>query len=433
MSEYTQRYDGKSHQELYDAVMAGKPEQIDDLAAKWATLKGILDGLSRELSGDIEKLGNSWTGSAGREFQRRLTLIVSHTDALGEGMSGVKQGLTMMAGQLRTAHKKAESPEETDDNDKAVSGALKGAAFGLPGAVVGGIMGHQQDKAEQEKAHKRMVNVVAELAAGYDLSAYDRVVDPPRPGDDTPKTVNQDPTTPRSVPSTTTPHAAPTTSRLAHTGNATISTPTHTSAAPVATGFVTGTEGGPGTGSTPGVVTGPGPSTGSTSLSSANPLVGGALLAGGVAGLASMSGPTTAPASGGTTGRGLLFKAPGGAPAGGVLRTSTLAGSTSTPTPAARPTGGAAAADTRSASGVGRGIDGRRAEATGRAAAAGGQGATGRPGSGRGAGTNRPGLLGGNGRPTDDESDDRLTWLTEDEMVWQDGGDAAPPVLGTAS
>ncbi|MEU5904028.1 WXG100 family type VII secretion target [Micromonospora sp. NPDC047527] len=428
MSEYTQRYQGNSHQQLYDAVMAGEPEQIEALAAKWATLKGILDSLSRELSGDLAKLGNSWTGSAGREFQRRLTLIVDHTDALSEGMSGVQQGLTMMAGQLRTAHKKAESPDETDDNDRAISGALKGAVFGLPGAVVGGVMGHQQDKAEQEKAHQRMVNVVAELAAGYDLSAYDRVVDPPHPHAETPKTTNQDQTTPRGVPATDTPSAAPTaTKSTAHTGGATVA-PTHSSASPVpGGGTVTGEVGGTTTGGTPGVVTGPGGSEGTTSLAGADPLLGGALLAGGTAGLVGLSGPTTAPASAGS-GPGLLFGAPGGAPAGGVLRTSALAGSSSTPTVSARPAGGAAATEARSASGVGRGIDGRRGEATGRSAAAG----SGRPGSGRAAGANRPGILGGHGQPTDDESDERLTWLTEDEMVWRDSGDAAPPVLGTA-
>ncbi|MEU5831968.1 hypothetical protein, partial [Micromonospora tulbaghiae] len=37
------------------------------------------------------------------------------------------------------------------------------------------------------------------------------------------------------------------------------------------------------------------------------------------------------------------------------------------------------------------------------------------------------GLRGGHG---DDESDGRLTWLTEDEMVWGDGDAAPPPVLG---
>ncbi|MBM0232498.1 WXG100 family type VII secretion target, partial [Micromonospora sp. STR1_7] len=292
MSEYTQRYEGRSHQELYDAVMAGKPEQIEGVAAQWAALKGILDGLGRELSGDLEKLGNTWTGSAGREFQRRLGLIVAHSDALGEGMADVKQALTMMAGQLRTAHKQAENPEETDDNDQLLSGALRGGAtFGLPGAVIGGMLGHQQDKEEQERAHKRMVNVVAELAAGYDLSAYDRVVDPPPPPPDTPETASDDRTTPRSGPNTAPPTAAPTISgHTARTGDATIGTPHRAGEPPV----VVGDGSGPvpdGTAGTPGVVTvSDDTEGGGTALAGADPLVGGALLAGGAAGLAGLSG-----------------------------------------------------------------------------------------------------------------------------------------------
>ncbi|WP_410810138.1 WXG100 family type VII secretion target [Micromonospora sp. 067-2] len=432
MSEYTQRYQGKSHQELYDGVMAGKPEQIDGVAAQWTALKGILDGLGRELGGDLEKLGNTWTGSAGREFQRRLSLIVAHSEALGEGMAGVKQGLTMMAGHLRTAHIQSESPEATDDNDQAISGALRGAVTsGVPGAVVGAFMGHQQDKKEQEKAHQRMVKVVADLADGYHLSAYDRVVDPPAPDPDTPETARKDPTKPRSTPHSDTPSAAPTATRqTAHTGDATIGTPVRAAVPPVAGDGSVAVPVGTGTGSVPGVVTGPGGGSDSgagTSLAGADPVVGGALLAGGAAGLVGLSGPTAAIAGAGSgAGPGLLFGSPGGAPAGGVLRTTALAGSGSTPTASAKPTAGPTAAENRPATGVGRSIDGRRGESAGRAA-----GGSGSSGSGSGSGGRRPGVLGGHGRPEADDSDERLTWLTEDDMVWRDKGDAAPPVLGT--
>ncbi|MDG4760624.1 WXG100 family type VII secretion target [Micromonospora sp. WMMD710] len=417
MSEYTQRYQGHSHQELYDAVMAGKPEQIEGVAAQWASLKGILDGLGRELSGDLDKLGNTWTGSAGREFQRRLGLIVVHSDALGEGMAGVKQGLTMMAGQLRTAHKQAENPEETDDNDQMINGALSGSAFGLPGAVIGGMLGHQQDKEEQQKAHQRMVTLVAELAAGYDLSAYDRVVDPPPPPPDTPETTTNDRTTPRGGPHTAPPTAAPTISgHTTHTGDATIGTPDRAGEPPVV-GVGDDSVPDQDTGATPGVlIVSDDTVGGGTSLAGADPLVGGALLAGGAAGLAGLSGPATMPASAG--GPGLLFGAQGGAPAGGVLRTSSLASSGSTPTTSARPASAPAPADNRSGSGIGRSMDGRRAEA-----------GNARPGSVRAA--TRPGLLGGRGHSDDDESDERLTWLTEDEMVWREGESGPPPVLGT--
>jgi uncharacterized protein YukE len=416
VSEYTQRYQGHSHQELYDGLMAGKPEQIEGVAAQWAELKGILDGLGRELSGDLEKLGNTWTGSAGQEFHRRLSFIVAHTDALGEGMAGVKQALTMMADHLRDAHKQAESPEETDDNDKAIGGAIKGGAvFGLTGAIVGGIAGHQQDKAEQEKAHQRMVNLVAGLADSYEISAYDRVVDPPPPDPDTPSTTNKDSTPPQSVSAIAKVTGGPDTGAgTARTGDQTISTPDHVAPPPV-TGDSTVPEhdGGSGTGGSPTV--GAVPSSG-TSLAGADPLVGGALLGGGAAGLIGLSGPTTVPTAA-STGPGLLYGAQGGAPAGGVLRSGALAGSSSTPPASARPTGGGTTpAESRAANGIGRSIDGQRAGNGGRAA---------------GSGAGRPGVLGGQGRPQDDDSDERLTWLTEDEMVWQDGGKAAPPVLGT--
>ncbi|MEU8252834.1 WXG100 family type VII secretion target [Micromonospora inaquosa] len=429
MSEYTQRYQGNSHQQLYDGLMAGKPEQIEGVATQWAELKGILDGLGRELSGDLDKLANTWTGSAGREFHRRLNLIVAHSDALGEGMAGIKQGLTMMADHLRAAHKKAESPEETDDNDKAIGGAIKGGAiFGLTGLIVGGIAGHQQDKAEQEKAHQRMVNLVADLASSYDISAYDRVVDPPPPDPDTPSTASKDPTTPHSVSAIAKVTGGPNTStHTVRTGDATISTPDRVAQLP-GHGSVTD-EVGAGIGGSPAVATGPvgvgGDLTGrGTSLAGADPLVGGALLGGGVAGLAGLSAPAGGPAAA-STGPGLLYGAPGGAPAGGVLRSGALAGSGNAPPASARPTGGGAApAESRAANGVGRSIDGQRSGSGGRPAVTGGNS---RPGAGGG----RPGVLGGRGGTQDDDSDERQTWLTEDEMVWQGDDKPAPSVLGT--
>ncbi|MEU8179993.1 WXG100 family type VII secretion target [Micromonospora sp. NPDC049044] len=431
MSEYTARYQGSSHQQLYDGVMAGKPEQIEGVAAQWAELKGILDGLGRELSGDLEKLGNTWTGSAGREFHRRLSLIVAHSDALSEGMAGIKQGLTMMADHLRTAHKQAESPEETDDNDKAISGTIKGATtFGLPGAVVMGFVGHQQDKQEQEKAHQRMVNLVAELADGYEMSAYDRVVDPPPPDPDIPNRLNTEPTTPQSVGAVARASAGPGSSGVsAYTGDATITKLERAAAPPVAGDGSVSDRGGSVTAGTPAVAAGPHGAVGGsdprgTVLAGADPLASTALLTGGAAaGLAGLSGaaPLTTAVS---TGPGLLYAAPGGSPAGGVLRTAALAGSSnSTPTPSGRPTGGAPPAEGRSASGIGRSVDGQRGGSGGRSAATGGSGS----------GRNGAGVLGGRGRPEDDDSDERLTWLTEDEMVWHDGRNAAPPVLGTGN
>ncbi|MCX4387038.1 WXG100 family type VII secretion target [Micromonospora peucetia] len=427
MSEYTSRYEGVGHQQLYDGVMAGQPGQIDGIAAQWTSLKGMLDGLSRDLSSDLDKLANTWTGSASQEFQRRLTLVTDYADTLGEGMADVSRGLTLMAGELRTARKQAESPAETDDHDQTLSGAAKGAVFGVPGMVIGGLLGHQQDKAEQEKAHKRMVKVVAELAAGYDLSAYGRLVAPPPPHPDTPGRTSRDPsTTPRSGPKATTPTAAPTTTGLdGRPKRATVAAPDRPGSGPdggnsgtLTPGVVGGGHPGSGaTGGTPGVVV-TGTDTG-TSLAGATPLAPTA-----VTGPGGPGGTSTASAS-------LQFGPQGSGPAGGVLGTGALAGSSgNAPTSAVRSAGGSPMADNRSATGMGRRFDnsrdGARQGAAGDRAATG----TGRSGGARGA-ANRHGVLGAGQGAHDDDADGRLTWLTEDDMVWGNDASAAPPVLGT--
>ncbi|WP_229402635.1 WXG100 family type VII secretion target [Micromonospora okii] len=420
MSEYTARYEHVSHEKLYEAVNAGDPAQIDGLAAKWNSMKGTLDDLARDLRGDLDKLANGWTGDAGREFQRRLSLVVDYSTTLSEGMADVRQGLTLMATHLRTAKKEAESPEETDDHDQAVSGAVKGGVtFGLPGAIVGGIMGHQQDKAEQERAHKRMVKVVAELAAGYDLSAYGRLVDPPKPDRDLPYDPNTTPSTPSTGPGARKPGSAPNSrkgsprrdGKTAPDPQAVLHGPGPGNGTVLSGVEPGGTHPGPGPvhngpGTTPGAGTDPG-----TSLAGADPVLGGTPPTGGTTGGVGLGGATATAAAG--AGAGLLFGARPGAPAGGVLGggTGSLAGSTRAAAPmAAKPAGGPPMTEHRPATSVGR---------------FGGNGAN------NGA-ANRAGVLGGAGRTGEDDSDERLTWLTEDEMVWSDGETGAPPVLGAS-
>ncbi|RKN41151.1 WXG100 family type VII secretion target [Micromonospora endolithica] len=464
MSDYVPKYQPVSHQALYDGVMAGEPGQIDGVAADWSALKGVVEDLGRQLNADLAKLANTWTGEAGREFQGRMAHIVAYTESLGSGMAYVGRGLTMMADDLRQARARAESPEATDDNDQMWSGAGKGAIFGLGGAVVGGFLGHQQDKAEQEKAHQRMVKVVADLAAGYDLSAYDHLLPPPPPDPETPGGVGRTASTPLSGPGADTPTGAPASSGgTPRTGGLTVAAPdrpadgpggstgTNTGIGPAAPG--TGGSGGSGTGAA-----GPAPVGGvntGTSLAGADPLVGGALLGGVAAGALGLGQPGTATTVPAGTGAGLSFGPPVGTPAGGVVRGSALAGSTGgTPGPATRPATGAAPVDSRSATGVGRGLDGRRLDGAGRDAATARQGmagnrltagdrtATGGASGGPAAGGNRgvpgggpgsrPGVLGaGRGVPAGDEqTGSHLTWLTEDDIVWRGDEQAAPPVLG---
>jgi len=428
VSEYTHRYQHVGHQQLYDGVMAGKPDQIENLAAQWAALKGILDGLSRELSGDLDKVANTWTGSASQEFQRRMTLVTDYADTLGEGMADVSRGLNLMADELRVARKQAESPAETDDSDKTISGAAKGAVFGLPGAVVGGLLGHQQDKAEQEKAQKRMVKVVSELAANYDLSAYGRLVKPPPPHPDTPDLNRPSTSNPRVGPRVSTPTSVPTTRPSGKPRSATVEP--------------SGTPGsGPNNGSHGAIIAGVGG--GQSGGATGGGMIGGGVVGEGgtpstsLAGATALTNSTTVPGIGGTpaasagTGSNFQLGPQGGNPS--VLGTGALAGSGGKASASAvRSPGASPVADNRAATGIGRRLDGARPGPNG-AGGAGGAGGQAVSGTGRTGGVaNRPGLLGaGQKAHDDDDSDGRLTWLTEDDMVWGDDKTAAPPVLGT--
>ncbi|WFE33422.1 WXG100 family type VII secretion target [Micromonospora sp. WMMD975] len=415
MSEYTQRYQHVSHEELYQGVNAGDPKQIDGLSAQWTSLKDTLDDLARDLGADLDALAKTWTGDAAHEFQRRLTMVGGYSGNLAEGMTGIRQALDMMAGDLRTAQTTAESPEKTDDNDKLLSGAGKGFLLGgAPGALIGGIIGHQQDEAEQEKAHQRMVQVVAKLAEGYDFSAYGRIVVPEPPPTDLPGHHDRDDPTLHNGPSVKTPASGPGLGSFGPgaNGSATTSGVHHT--APTSGTPGGGAPGGGDPGSHPGagapgsVPTGGTVDPTGTSLAGAGPLT------------SVTGGPTVGgnPATVTTGGGGGLFGGPG------VLSTGSLAGTGPTAASAGR-LGGAPGVDSGSAAGTGRLTSGRGLTVESESRSTGRTNATGRP-----AMAGRNGVLGARGGHDDDESDGRLTWLTEDEMVWGDGGAAPPPVLG---
>lgn len=421
--EYVQRYQPVSHEQLYQGVQAGNAEQVDTLAAAWSSMKDTVDGLGRALRKDLDALERSWAGDAGDEFQRRVGLVVQYSTSLASGMGSVHEGLSLMSGPLRSAQKQAESPEETDDHDKTVSGAAKGALFGPAGALIGGIAGHQQDQEEKEKAHRRMVKVVAELAASYDLSTFDRWSPPPPPPVDTPGGVGDPSSTPRSGPGATTPTTVPGSGSPGHTGTS----GSGGSGGPGSGGghFVPAEEGIPLTpGSTPAPPTGPG-----TSLAGAGPSLGtGALLTGWAAGAGGMVASTAGGTRTSGAGVGPLSGSSTVVPAGGVLGAGALAAGAggNGSTPMARPAAGGAVPDGRAASGTAR-VDPNRPGA-GERSAAGGRPGAGRPGA---TGATRPGVLGA-GAPAGegDESTTRSTWLTEDDMDWHGGGGATPAVLG---
>jgi WXG100 family type VII secretion target len=411
VSEYTQRYQHVSHQELYQGVNAGDPKQIDNISAQWSSLKDTLEGLGQDLTKDLDALAKTWTGDAAREFHQRLNMIVDYSGSLAEGMAGIKQALGMMAAELRTAQSKSESPEETDDNDQLLSGAVKGfLTGGAAGAVIGGFVGHKQDEAEQEKAHQRMVAVVANLAEGYDFSAYGRIVVPEEPDNRLPGHNGDGDPTLGDGPSVGTPSGGPSSGTFGPVAGATATTtgvhhtgPTGGTAGP---GGTPGTDG-IGAGGAPGMIGSTVPA-GSGLEAAAPPLTN-------TGPTTSLSGaPLTNAPTGPTTSTSSFFGVPG---TGATSLTSSTGGGGSR-------TGGL---DNRSAAGTGRlNSAGRGVVVDGDNRSNGGKGNTGP----RSAMAGRGGVLGKQGH-ADGETDEHLTWLTEDEMVWGDDQSAPPSVLGT--
>ncbi|MET7396803.1 hypothetical protein ABZS66_25300 [Dactylosporangium sp. NPDC005572] len=392
-NEYTPHYAGKSHQQLWNELMAGDPGQIDLVSDDWSKLESDARHLAREITKDLGKL--DWKGDAGQEYQYRLGLVSGFSTKLADDHATVRTALDGMSTALRSAQKTADNPEETDDNDSMVGGILIGGATGgLPGAVVGGFLGHERDEQQKKEAQARMVQLMSDLAADYGVNetAVSVPSAPPTelPGGDV--GADSDPkkgpggSVPRSVPGTNDPG----TGQTHDTGTF----------VPVATGPTTGTgDDEPGT-QLVGV---------DDAIIGAGVVAGGGALAGQLVSLTGPGsvgiGPTTALAGGAPTG---LLGGPGGG-GGGTGVTGARPGSeTSLQSNAGRP-----------------GTAGPGAERGPMATRGGRDGLFGNNGQ-RGAG----GPMGRNGTGEDDDEDRYDTWLTEDDMVWSDDEDAPPPVLG---
>ncbi len=172
--EFYQRYAGFSHRELYTMLQAGDPGQVDDVAAAWSMLQQTAADLAAALGADLTRLAPAWSGPAGAEYQARVGIVGSFSTALGEDFDAVCQTLTAIAGRLREARAQAEDPAHVDTGHMAhdaVTGAAWGAVIGPFGVALGGTIGaahgHEIDEQEKQKAHQRMVNLVAGLAADY--------------------------------------------------------------------------------------------------------------------------------------------------------------------------------------------------------------------------------------------------------------------------
>ncbi|HEY3505127.1 MAG TPA: hypothetical protein VGN37_20370 [Actinocatenispora sp.] len=183
-----EKYKKYSHDDLYKWLKAGDPNQVDGLLDEW---KKIVDGthdMSTNLDTELETLGGQWTSASGDEFDRRMGKVSSFANNLSIDIGTFRTTLQSMSTELRNAQKQNEDPENTDDNDSTVGGAVVGYVVAGPvGGLVGGIMGHNRDKEQREQAKNRMVQLVAGLAGEYQTGEYDWTappIDPELPGDD---------------------------------------------------------------------------------------------------------------------------------------------------------------------------------------------------------------------------------------------------------
>lgn len=376
--EYYERYRNLSHKDLYARLNAGNPDQVDDIASKWKSLQDTADHLAASLARDLERLGHEWDSESGREFARRVGLIVSYARTLAGEFGHIKDGLALMSWPLREAKKKAENPADTDDHDKTVQDAAAGATIGgaiagpggaVVGGVIGGLMGHNQDEQEQEAARQRIIQLVAGLAAEYEVTSRQTWPDtvPVAPAD-LPDNGSGGPLDLRGGDAGRTTGGAPLTGPGGATQRSDADDPTRFTAPP-ATGSGAATSDGTG-------------ADGGGFLEEHSSLlgVGGLVGAGGAtaaAGIAALNRATTRSREAGLTG---AASAMGGG-IGGVL-----------------------------------GGFGDRPERDDRSAASTDAG--------------RRGMSGSRGSGADDDADERTTWLTEDDMVWGGDEEAAPAVLG---
>lgn len=420
MSDLYHRYQHASHGELYAQLMAGNPDQVEGLAAEWRSMETTLNSLAQSLESDLDRLSGSWDSPSGAEFQRRVGLIASYARSIATDFGNTQRGLSKIAGPLAEAQAKAEHPDETDDYDKTLKGALTGGLVAGPGGlIVGGLWGHKQDQEEREKARQRMVRLVADLAANYELAtagSFRPEITPVPVG--LPGTTTGTGVAVATAPRTGGVSAAPADRGGGNGGPDLKNVPLPAAVPP-------GPEAGGGT-ADQGMGSSPGGGGQGTSLAGAG---GG----GGVLGAAWAAGAA-----------GLVAAAGGGARSSGPAspqlsaqppNQSSLLG---TGPAAAAPAGGRIGADTGRANAVP--VRGTHPTVSGRTpdlGVRGGGGDAGRTGATAGRPTHGPVMnrgIGGANRGTgaaEDEQDSHLTWLTEDEMVWQGRENTPPPVLGT--
>lgn len=422
MSDLENYYRGIDHTQLYNQLHEGNPKQVDALAARWQSFVDTADGLANQLAADLNKVAGGWDGSAGAEFQRRVGLVVTATRNVSVDGNNTKIYLSTSAGYLRNALESAEpAPNPNHARDDSMMGGAAGSLLGPVGTIVGGVigneLGHQQDEEEKAKAHERIVKLVAGLANDYLMTQDTPPVDvlpDGLPGDGTTNTGpgDQGGSAVKAASFVSSAHAS---TRLSGSGTDTLK---GVSAAPHLSGGGTSTpSGGTPSVSTPGVVGSVGGPTGTTSNKKRDDQEIGLLGAGAGAMTTAALGMSGGLAADAVRGASFGVAGAGSVPAGGAGGAFGGLAGASYGSEGIR-SNGVISNQTNSAGAGGRGSNVLRADEASKSAAKGGKGGNSNM-LGRG--------LGGSEEGDDQE---RTTWLTEDDRVWDDDRDIAPAVLG---
>src|SRR5262244_2004690 len=107
---YLSRYQGRSHQDLYNLLHAGQDGQVLGLSSRWSRMRESAQDLTSTLQQDLSKLTSSWTGEASLEFHRRVTSIVQFTSWVADEFDQIANATSIMGTQLEDAKHRAEPP-----------------------------------------------------------------------------------------------------------------------------------------------------------------------------------------------------------------------------------------------------------------------------------------------------------------------------------
>ncbi len=171
--DYVSRYRHYSHRDLFSFVTPVDAGSVSLASSLWARVESDLTNLSQDLTRDMEQLMSTWQGSAGAEYADRIGTVTAFSVMLTQDAKAIGDGLDDLAIPMVNAIRdaQADNPANYEGHHHAIQLAATGALTGNPLIAAGaGLFGLKQDNDEADRAQQRMVQVVSTLAAAYDVT-----------------------------------------------------------------------------------------------------------------------------------------------------------------------------------------------------------------------------------------------------------------------